>query len=147
MEVKGLFSKDQTIGKINEVQLCLISTSTSEVVSLVSPVDTKRVRKVVRYRTASVRTRTEWYDIVSFRFLGHVSISPSLWTCFGMDRLIFICTHVNTTPLCDTFWNGPKWNGAISYPCEQGLGHGHMTILITINAAQPCTDFSNNENQ
>ena len=52
MEVKGLFCKDQTIGKINEVQLGLISTSTSEVVvetSLVSPVDTKQVRKAVRY--------------------------------------------------------------------------------------------------
>ena len=59
MEVKGLFSKDQTIDKINEVQLGLISTSTSEVVSLVSPVDTKQVRKAVLYRTASVRTRTE----------------------------------------------------------------------------------------
>ena len=47
MEVKGLFSKDQTIGKINEVQLGLILTSTSEVVSLVLPVDTKQVRKVV----------------------------------------------------------------------------------------------------
>ena len=22
------------------------------------------------------------------------------------------------------------WNGTISYPCEQGLGHWHMTILI-----------------
>ena len=66
MEVKGLFSKDQTIGKINEVQLGLISTSTSEVVSLVSPVDTKQVRKEVRYRTTSVRMRTVWYDIVSF---------------------------------------------------------------------------------
>ena len=66
MEVKGLFSKDQAIGEINEVQLGLISTSTSEVVSLVSPVDTKQVQKAVRYRTASVRMRTEWYDIVSF---------------------------------------------------------------------------------
>ena len=54
MEVKGLFSKDQTIGKINEVQLCLISTSTSEVVSLVSLVDTKQVRKaVISYRFCS----------------------------------------------------------------------------------------------
>ena len=130
MEVKGLFSKDQTISKINEVQLGLISTSTSEVVSLVSPVDTIQVWKVVRYCTTSVRMRTEWYDILSFRFLGHFSISPSFWTCFGMDRLIFFHTHVNATSLCTTFWNGPKWNGAMSYPCEQGLGHGHMTILI-----------------
>ena len=130
MEVKGLFSKDQTIDKTNEVQLGLISTSTSELVSLVSPVDTKQVRKAVRYCTASVHTRTEWYDIVSFRFLDRFSVSPSFWTCFGMDCLIFFHTHVNTTPLCTTFWNRPKWNGAISYPCEQGLRHGHMTILI-----------------
>ena len=43
VEVKGLFWKDQTIGKINEVQLGLTSTLTSEVVietSLVSPIDT-----------------------------------------------------------------------------------------------------------
>ena len=130
MEVKGLFSKDQTIGKINEVQLGLISTSASEVVSLVSPVDTKQVQKAVRYRTASVRTKTEWYDIVSFQFLGHFSVSPSFWTCCEMDHLIFFRTHVNASPLCTTFWNGPKWNCAISYPCEQGLGYGHMTILI-----------------
>ena len=130
MEVKGLFSKYQTIGKINEVQLGLISTSTSEVVSLVSPVDTKQVQKAVRYCTASVHTRTEWYDIVSFRFLGHFSVSPSFCTCFGMDRLIFFHTHVNAALLCTTFWNGPEWNGTIPYPCEQGLGHGHLTILI-----------------
>ena len=91
MEVKGLFSKDQTINKINEVQLGLISTSTSEVVietSLVSPVDTKQVWKEVRYRTASVRTRTEWYNILSFQFLGHFSIPPSFWACFETDRVI-----------------------------------------------------------
>ena len=85
MEVKGLFSNDQTISKMNEVQLGLISTSTSEVASLASPVDTKQVQKAVQYRTASVRMRTEWYDIVFFRFLGHFSVSPSFWTCFGMD--------------------------------------------------------------
>ena len=133
MEVKGLFWKDQTIRKINEVQLDVISTSTSEVVietSLVSPIDTKQVWKAVRYYTASVRKRTEWYDIVSFQFLGHFSASPSFWTCFETDCLIFFHTHVNTIPLCTTFWNGPKWNGTISYLCEQGLGHGHMTILI-----------------
>ena len=133
VEIKGPFWKDQTIGKVNEVQLGLISTSTSEVViesSLVSPVDTKQVQKAVRYRTASVHTRTGWYDIVSFQFLDHFSMSTSFWTCFGMDCLIFFRTHVNATPLCTTFWNGPKWNGTISYPCEQGLGHGHMTILI-----------------
>ena len=37
---------------------------------------------------------------------------------------------MNATPFCTTFWNRLKWNGTISYPCEQGLGHGHMTILI-----------------
>ena len=55
MEVKGLFSKDQTIGKINEVQLGLIPTSTSEVVSLVSPVDTKQGSEsgMISYRFCS----------------------------------------------------------------------------------------------
>ena len=127
-----------------------MSTSTSEVVietSLVSPVDTKQVRKALRYRTASVRTRTEWHDIVSFQFLGHFSVSPSFWTCYG--TWFFFRTHVNATPLCTTFWNGPKWHGisypgeqgisypgeqGISYPGEQGISypceHGHMTILI-----------------
>ena len=131
MKVKGLFSKDQTIGKINEVQLGLISTSTSEVVSLVSPVDTKQVQKAVWYRTASVRTRTEWYDIVSFWLLGHFSVSLKFLDLFWNGPLdFFFRTHVNATPLCTTSWNGPKWNGTISYPFEQGLGHGHMTILI-----------------
>ena len=40
MDAKGLFLKDKTIGKINKVQLGLISTSISDVVieaSLVSP--------------------------------------------------------------------------------------------------------------
>ena len=80
MEVKGLFWKDETIGKINEEQLGLISIFTSNVVietSLVSPVDTKKVRKAVRYRTASVQTRAERYDIVSFQFLVHFSVQPN----------------------------------------------------------------------
>ena len=89
--------------------------------SLVSPVDTKQVRKAVRYRIASVHTRTERYDIVSFQFLVHFSVPPNFWTCFGTDRLIFFRTRLNATPLRTTFWNGPKWNGTISYPCEQGL--------------------------
>ena len=115
-----------------------ISTSALDVVivtSLVSPVETRQVRKVdlnwtyffcshenrtVRYRTASFHTRTERYDIVSFQFLIHFPVSPNFWTCFGADRLSFR-TRVNATPLCTTFWNGPKWNGTISYLCEQGL--------------------------
>ena len=60
------------------------------------------------------------YDIVSFQFLVHFSVPPNFWTCFGTDRLIFFRTRVNATPLRTTFWNGPKWNGTISYPCEQG---------------------------
>ena len=35
--------------------------------SLVSPVDTKQVRKAVRYRTASVHTRTERNGTISYR--------------------------------------------------------------------------------
>ena len=129
MEVKGLFSKDQTIGKINEVQLGLISTLTSEVISLVSPVDTKHFWKVVWYRTASVRMRTEWYDIVSFRFLGHFSVSPSFWTCFGMDCLIF-SYPCECNPSLYYFLERTKVERYNIVPCEQGLGHGHMTILI-----------------
>ena len=101
VEVKGLFGKDQTISRINEVQLGLISTSTSEVVietSLVSPVGTKQVCKLLRYCTASVRTRTEWYDIVSFQFLGHFSIPPSFWACFGTDCLIFFLYPCERNP-------------------------------------------------
>ena len=110
--------------KINEMLFGLISTSTSDVVietGLVSPVDTKQVRKVVQYCTASVHTRTERNDIISFQFLVHFSVSPNFWTCFGMDCLIFFCTRVNATPLHSTFLNGQKWNGTISYPCEHGL--------------------------
>ena len=84
--------KDQTIGKINEMQLGLTSTLTSEVVIetiLVSPIDTQQVRKAVQHSTTSVHTKMEWYDIVSFQFLGHFSVPPNFWTCFGMDCLIF----------------------------------------------------------
>ena len=65
--------------KINEMQFGLISTSTSDVVietSLVSPVDTKQVRKAVQYCAASLHTRTERYDIVSFQFLQFWFIFP-----------------------------------------------------------------------
>ena len=107
------------------MQLGPISTSTLDVVietSLVSPVETKQVRKVdLNWTCFSVHTRTERYDIVSFQFLVHFSVPPNFWTCFGTDCLIFFRTRVNAAPLCTTFWNGPKWNGTISYPCEQGL--------------------------
>ena len=92
VEVKGLFWKDQTIGKINEVQLGRTSTLTSEAVietNLVSPIGTQQVRKAEQHCTTSVHTKMEWYDIVSFQFLGHFSVPPIFWSCFGMDRLIF----------------------------------------------------------
>ena len=114
MEVKGLFWKDETIGRINEVQLLdLISTSISNVfieTSLVSPVHTKQVRKAVRYlftrerngtisyRFCSHENGTERYDMVSFQFLVHFSVPPNFWTCFGTDRLISFHTRVNATP-------------------------------------------------
>ena len=85
--------------------------------SLVPPVETKQVQKVdLNWTCISVHTRTERYDIISFQFLVHFS---NYWTCFGTDRLIFFHTLVNATPLHTTFWNGPKWNGTISCPCEQ----------------------------
>ena len=129
MEVKGLFSKDQTIGKINEVQLGLISTLTSEVISLVSPVDTKQVWKVVWYRTASVRMRTEWYDIVSFRFLATFLYRPVSgpvleWTAW------FFSYPCECNPSLYYFLERTKVERYNVVPCEQGLGHGHMTILI-----------------
>ena len=72
MEVKDLFQNDETIGKISEVQLGLISTSTLDVVieiSLVSPVETKQVRKVdLNWICFSVQTTTERYDIVRLLF-------------------------------------------------------------------------------
>ena len=105
MEVKGLFWKDETIGKINEVQLGLISTSTSNVVietNLVSPVDTKQVRKAVRYRTASVHTRAERYDIVSFQFLVH-----------------FPCRPISGPVLERTAW-------FFAYPCEHNPSPYHF---------------------
>ena len=108
------------------MQLGLITTSTTDVVietNLVSPEDTKEVRKAVRCRTASVHMRTERYDIVSFQFLVHFSVSPNFWTCFGTDRLIFFRTRVNASPFRATFWNGPKWNGKI--PCGQDLSFSY----------------------
>ena len=58
--------------------------------SLVSPVETKQVRKVdLNWICFSVHTRTERYDIVSFQFLVHFSVLPNFWTCFRTDCLIF----------------------------------------------------------
>ena len=85
------------------MQLGLISTSTLDVVietSLVTPVETKQVRKVdLNWKCFSVHTRTERYDIVSFQFLVQFSVPPNFWTCFGTDRLIFPypCEH-NPSP-------------------------------------------------
>ena len=119
MEVKGLFWKYETIGKINKVQLLgLISTSTSNVVietSLVSPVDTKQVRKAVRYRTASVHTRKERYDIVSFQFLVHFSVPPNFWTCFGTDRLIFFPYLCERNPSPYHFLERTEVNRALDF--------------------------------
>ena len=81
MEVKGLFWKGQTIGKINEVQLDLISTSTSEVVIR------NQLRVTCRYQTGSDSStisyrfcsHENWMvcDILSFQVLGHFSVSAS----------------------------------------------------------------------
>ena len=85
------------------------------------PLFCSQENKMVRYRTASVHTRTERYDIVSFQFLVHFWFSelPNFWTCFGADGLIFFRTRVDTTPLRTTFWEVPKWNDTISYPCRE----------------------------
>ena len=71
---------------------------------------------------------------ISYRFCPHengtvryriVPISGSLFRTaqfldlFSNGPLDFFRTRVNATPLRTTFWNGPKWNGTISYPCEQ----------------------------
>ena len=113
MEVKGLFWKDQTIGKINEVQLGLISTSTSEVVietSLVSPVDTKQVRKAVQYRTASVHTRTDW--------MVWYHIFPISGPLFRIAQFL------------DLFSNGPL--EFFLYPCEHNPSLYHFLELTEV---------------
>ena len=105
------------------MQLSLISTLTSVVVietSLVSPVDTKPGPK---YGKISYRFCSHENGIVRYRI---VPISGSLFRTaqfldlFWNGPLNFFRTRVNAT-LCTTFWNEPKWNGTISYPCEQGL--------------------------
>ena len=105
MEVKGLFWKDETIGKINEVQLGLISTSTSNLVietNLVSPIDTKQVRKVVRYRTASVHTRAN----------GTISYRSNFWFTFPYRAI--------SGPVLErTAWFFP-------YPCERNPSPYHF---------------------
>ena len=87
-EIKGLF---ETIGKINEVQLGLISTSTLAVVtetSLVSAVETNQIRKVDLNwtRFSSVHVRTERYGIVALLFTreknGTISYRSNFWFTF-----------------------------------------------------------------
>ena len=103
--------------------------------SLVSPAESKQVRKVdLNWTCFSVHTRTEQYDILPLLFTRErnstISYRSSFWFTlsycpisgqFGTDRLIFFRTREDATPLRTTFWNGPKWNGTISYPCEQDL--------------------------
>ena len=81
--------------QINEVQLGLISTSTFVCCHRNQLGVTRRNQtgpetgpkldlfffshenRTVRYRTASVHTRTERYDIESFQFLVHFSVPPN----------------------------------------------------------------------
>ena len=90
------------------MQLGLISTSTSSETSLVSLVYTKQVRKAVRYCTASVHMRTEWYNIILFQFLVHFSIPPNFWTCFGMvlDPVHTGTISYHSTSVCSKQWYG-----------------------------------------
>ena len=120
------------MGKINEVQLGLISTSTLDVVietSLVSPVETKQVRKVDLYWTCfsvqgSVHTKTE-----SYRFCSHenrtvrdriVPISGSLFRTaqfldlFWNEPLDFFRTRVSATPLSVPL-SGTDRSGTVRY--------------------------------
>ena len=83
----------------------------------------------------SVHMRTERYDIVLLLFTrernGTISSRSNFWFTFqyrpifgpvlGTDRVNFFSVPVRTHySIRTTFWNGPKWNGTISYPCEQG---------------------------
>ena len=107
------------------MQLDLISTSTLGVLietSFVSPLETEQVQKVnLNWTGFFIHTRTERYDIVSFHFLVHFSVPPQFLDLFWNGPLDFFRNRVNATPLRTIFWNGPKWNGMISYPCEQGF--------------------------
>ena len=120
-------------------RLGLISTSTLDVVietSLVSPAETKQVRKVDLNWTCRFLFTREQNGTILYRFCSHengtvryriVPISGSFFRTaqfldlFWNGPLYFFRTLVNATPLRTTFRNGPKWNGTISYLCEQGL--------------------------
>ena len=52
---------------------------------------------------------------------GSLFCTAQFLDLFWNGPLDFFRTHVNANPLHTTFWNGPKWNGTISYPCQQGL--------------------------
>ena len=117
-----MFLKDETIGKINEMQLCLISTSTSVVVietSLVSPVDTKPGPKsgTISYRFCSHENGTVRYRIVPNS--GSLFRTAQFLDLFRNGPLNFFRSRVNAT--LHTVWNESKWNGTISDPCEQDL--------------------------
>ena len=113
MEVKGLFQKDETIGKVNEVQLGLIATSTLDVVietSLVSTVETKQVRKVdLNWTCFSIHTITERYGIVPLLFTrernGTISYRSNFWFTFPYR------------PISVPVWNGPL--DFFPFPCER----------------------------
>ena len=84
-----------------------------------------------KFSFCSHENGTAWYP-VRYRI---VPISGSLFRTaqfldlFWNGPIDFFRTRVNATPLRTTFWNGPKWNGTISYPCEQGLSFKHLVIF------------------
>ena len=108
----------------------------------------------ISYRFCSHENGTAWYP-VRYRI---VPISGSLFRTaqfldlFWNGPIDFFRTRVNATRLRTTFWNGPKWNGTISYPCEQGLNHlsldsiglGHphlfeLEVQQTFRISKTCT--------
>lgn len=102
------------------MQLGLISTSTLNVVietSLVSPVETKQVRKVdLNWTCFSVHTRQN--GTISYRFCSHENgtvryrIVPSFGSLF------------RTTQFLDLFWNGLL--DFFPYPCEHNPSPYHF---------------------
>ena len=120
--------------KLRRVQLGLISTSTLGVVigaSLVSPIETKQVRKVnLSWTCFPVHMRTEWYNIVLLLFTregnGTISYHSNFWFTFPYHPisgpiwngpLDFFRAHVNATSLCATFlvWNRMDRNRMVRY--------------------------------
>ena len=73
----------------------------------------------ISYRFCSHESGTVRYRIVPIS--GSLFRTAQFLDLFWNGPLDFFLTRVNTTPLPTTFWNGLKWNGTISYPCEQGL--------------------------